>query len=79
MKGGYNMTAKKEKNYTQKVVESALSLAGMTQTQLAEKMGTSVSALNQKLARGKLTMEDYKKIGEITGLRFVCRYEQDYL
>lgn len=67
---------RKNKSDAQKLVESALALSNMTQTMLAEKLGTSLSALNQRLSRGKLTLEEYKQIAQITNLRFVCRYEE---
>lgn len=67
---------RKNKSDAQKLVESALALSNMTQTMLAEKLGTSLSALNQRLSRGKLTLEEYKQIAHITNLRFVCRYEE---
>lgn len=67
---------RKNKSDAQKLVESALAFSNMTQTMLAEKLGTSLSALNQRLSRGKLTLEEYKQIAQITNLRFVCRYEE---
>lgn len=67
---------RKNKSDAQKLVESALALSNMTQTMLATKLGTSLSALNQRLSRGKLTLEEYKQIAQITNLRFVCRYEE---
>lgn len=67
---------RKNKSDAQRLVESALALSNMTQTMLATKLGTSLSALNQRLSRGKLTLEEYKQIAQITNLRFVCRYEE---
>lgn len=73
------MYVRKDKSDAQKIIETALALSGMTQAQLAEKLGKSPSSFSQKLAKGRFTVEEYKKIGELTGLRFVCRYEENYL
>lgn len=69
------MYVRKEKSDAQKIIETALALSEMTQAQLAEKLGTSASSFSQKLRKGRFTIEEYKKIAELTGLRFVCRFE----
>lgn len=51
-------------------VMSELAKRGMTQTELAKRLGTTQSAFSHKLSRNALTLEDCKKIAEILGLQF---------
>lgn len=47
-----------------------LAKAGMTQAELAEKLGLSASSLTHKLNRNTLKISDYEKIAEVLGCRF---------
>lgn len=51
-------------------IMSELTQHGMTQTELAKRLGTSQSALSNKLSRNSLTIADYRKIAECLGLKF---------
>lgn len=55
----------------------ALAKAGMSQAELARKLETSPSNLNQKVNRNTLTMEDMEKIAAILGTKWIARFEYD--
>lgn len=51
----------------------ALARAGISQSELARRLGTTPSNLNQKVKRNTLTNEELSKIAEILGGKW--RYE----
>lgn len=55
----------------------ALAKAGMSQAELARRLKTSPSNLNQKVNRNTLTMEDMEKIAAILGNKWVVRFEYE--
>ena len=48
-------------------IKMALAYAGISQAELARRIGTTPSNLNQKIKRNTLTMEDMEKIAEVLG------------
>lgn len=48
--------------------------AGISETELAKRLGTSPQALNQRLKTGKFTPEDLEKIAEALGAEFVFKF-----
>jgi transcriptional regulator with XRE-family HTH domain len=56
----------------QKKIRMALACAGISEAELARKLGTSASAFNQRLHREKLTPDDLSKIAAVLGAEFVC-------
>lgn len=48
-------------------IKMALSFAGMSQAELARKLGTTPSNLNQKIRRNTLTKEEMEKIAQVLG------------
>jgi len=61
-------------NIEQKI-KMALARAGMSQAELARRLGTTPSNLNQKVKRNTLTMEDLEKIAVIVGGKWIARFE----
>lgn len=53
-----------------------LTKLGITQTELAERLGMTQSAFSNKLARG-LTISDCKKIADVLGLQFQYGFVAD--
>ena len=48
-------------------IKMALSYAGISQAELARRMGTTPSNLNQKVKRNTLTKEELEQIAEVLG------------
>ena len=59
---------------TEKMLKMALSYCGMSQAELARKLGTTPSNLNQKVKRNTLTREDLEIIATVIGAEFVCHF-----
>lgn len=59
----------------QKKVRALLSFCGISQKELAEKMGKSASALNSKIRRETLTVDELHEIARICG----CAYEFGFI
>lgn len=55
-------------------IETACKIAGLTITELAEKLGTSQSAFSQRLKRGKFTDKDFLLIAQALG----CDYKSGF-
>lgn len=62
MEGVDNMTAKQ-------VVEMAVVYAGISNSELARRLGWSPQLLNKRLNTGKFTVEEWTKIGEALGAK----------
>lgn len=58
----------------QQKIMVALNIAGMTQAELAEKLGTSPQALNKRLKTGKFSDEDFNSIAKALG----CEYRSGF-
>lgn len=54
-----------------------LAKAGLTQQELADRLGISSSSLTQKLNRNTLKIEDYQRIAEALGKRFEYAFVED--
>ena len=59
------------------VIMSELAKHGMTQTELAKRLGMTQSAFSNRLSRNSLTLEDCKKIAEVLGLKFEYAFVED--
>lgn len=58
----------------QQKIETACSMAGITQAELAKRLNTSPQAWNKRLKTGKFSDEDFKKIAD--ALR--CSYKSGF-
>lgn len=58
----------------EKMIKVALSYAGISQAELARRIGTTPSNLNQKIKRNTLTKEELERIADALGAEFVCRF-----
>ena len=58
----------------QQKIETACSMAGITQAELAKRLGTSAPAWNKRLKTGKFSDEDFKNIAEALG----CSYKSGF-
>lgn len=56
-------------------IRAACDLAGITVTELGEKMGLSQPALSQKLNNGRFTKSDLERIAAILGCEYICYFE----
>ena len=52
----------------------ALACAGISEAELARRLGTSASAFNQRLQRERLTPEDLSKVATALGAEFICNF-----
>ncbi|MFR8529783.1 MAG: helix-turn-helix domain-containing protein [Anaeromassilibacillus sp.] len=55
-------------------IKMALAYSGISQAELARRIGTTPSNLNQKIKRNTLTMEDMEKIAEALGGRWKAEF-----
>jgi len=51
----------------QQLIKTAIAYQGITESELARRLGTSPSALNNRMQRGKFSVEDLKEIAEALG------------
>lgn len=65
--GGDNITI-------QQKIDTACSMAGITQSELAKRLNTSAPAWNKRLKTGKFSDDDFKKISEALG----CSYKSGF-
>ncbi len=56
----------------EKMIKVALSYAGISQAELARRIGTTPSNLNQKIKRNTLTKEELEQIANALGAEFIC-------
>lgn len=61
-------------NIEQKI-KMALVYAGVSQAELARRIGTTPSNLNQKIKRNTLTLEDMEKIAQALGGRWKAEFD----
>ncbi len=54
------------------MVKIALLRHGMSMSELARKIGTSVQNLNQRLRRGSLRLDELKMVAEAMGAELCC-------
>nr|DAQ71365.1 MAG TPA: helix-turn-helix domain protein [Caudoviricetes sp.] len=59
---------------TEQMLKMALSYKGISQAELARRIGTTPSNLNQKVKRNTLTREDLEKIASALDAEFVCHF-----
>lgn len=55
-------------------IKMSLAYSGNSQAELARRIGTTPSNLNQKIKRNTLTMEDMEKIAEALGGRWKAEF-----
>ena len=58
-------------------IKMALARAGISQAELARRLHTTPSNLNQKLKRNTFTTEDLEKIADMLGCTWVARFEYE--
>ena len=56
-------------------INMALSFKGISQAELARKIGTTPSNLNQKVKRNTLTKEELEKIADVLGALWRAEFE----
>ena len=56
----------------EKMIKMALSYVGISQAELARRIGTTPSNLNQKIKRNTLTKEDLDQIAAALDAEFCC-------
>ena len=56
-------------------INMALSFKGISQAELARKIGTTPSNLNQKVKRNTLTKEELEKIADVLGAIWRAEFE----
>jgi transcriptional regulator with XRE-family HTH domain len=56
-------------------INMALSYKGMSQAELARRIGTTPSNLNQKVKRNTLTKEELEQIAEVFGCKWKAEFE----
>lgn len=63
----YNIEKGMKEMTIEQKIKMALAYSGISQAELARRIGTSPSNLNQKIKRNTLTMEDMEKIADALG------------
>ena len=58
----------------QQKIMVAMDIAGITQSELAAKIGTSPAALSKRIKTGKFSDEDFSKMAEAMG----CEYKSGF-
>jgi len=58
-------------------INMALARSGISQAELARKMNTTPSNLNQKIKRETLKQDELERIGMICGGRWVAQFQFD--
>ena len=58
----------------QQKIKSACAIAGMNESRLAENLGTSKSAFNQRMKRGKFSPEELEDIARAMGAELVLKF-----
>lgn len=56
-------------------VKAVCAYTGKSEAQLARDLGTSPSALNQRLKTGKFTSDELEEIAKALGAEFVCYFK----
>lgn len=59
----------------QQKVKAACDVAGMTLTELAEKVGMSQANLSKRLKVGKLTKEELEQMANALGCKYISYFE----
>ena len=57
-----------------KKIKAAGTYLGISQAELARRLGMSPAALNQRLKTGKWSSEDLERIAEALGAEFICEF-----
>ena len=59
---------------TETMINMALAYVGISQAELARRMGTTPSNLNQKVKRNTLTKEELEQIASALGAEYICKF-----
>ena len=59
----------------QQRVKAACDIAGISVTELGKRMGMSQSSISKRLNTGKFTQEEYEKMAEILGCKYISIFE----
>ena len=60
---------------TEQKIRAALAIAGISQSELARRLGDTPQNFNQKIKRNTLTYEDMSKIAAAIGAEWVAVFE----
>ena len=60
---------------TEQKIRAALGIAGISQSELARRLGTTPQNLNQRIKRDALKPDDMTKIAEAIGAEWVAVFE----
>ena len=56
------------------MIKMAISYVGISQAELARRIDTTPSNLNQKIKRNTLTKEELDRIANALGAEFICQF-----
>lgn len=59
---------------TEQMIKMALTYSGITQADVARRLGTTPSNLNQRIKRGTITKDDLERIAGAIGAQFECHF-----
>lgn len=62
---------------TEQKIKMALSYSGISQAELARRLETTPSNLNQKVKRNTLTKEELEKIADVLGAKYRAEFVFD--
>ena len=59
----------------QQKIKAACDIAGITQTELGKRMGMSQQTFSSRLKVGKFSQDEYIKMSDILGCKYICKFE----
>lgn len=59
----------------QQKIEAACAYAGITKKDIANKMGVTPSAFNQRLKTGKFSDDDFKLMSDVMGAEYISFFK----
>lgn len=59
----------------QQKIKAACDIAGITQTELGKRMGMSQQTFSSRLKVGKFSQDEYIKMSDILGCKYICHFE----
>lgn len=74
-KGGLSVAGEEQTMTTEQLIKVALSYAGMTQVELAAKIGMNKSNFNARMKRDSFSRVEMEQIAEALGMEFVYTFK----
>lgn len=74
-KGGYAVAREENTMTTEQLIKVALSYAGMTQAELADKIGMNKSNFNARMKRESFSRIEMEQIAKALGMEFVYTFK----